>query len=401
MCGCSVLLGTVLVEGGLRLGYPDMPSLAGLVGSDFRLEQLVASSGGGGEELCHEVGSFLVHRTRWGPQGGGALDEPPPPPRGHRPGPSGPRSRDGEPNPPSPPGPMLPPPGDLPQGGAEMEHVEFATVTPGAAPLPDRVFGEGAAGPERELWVAGDSLAYGLGVGEEESFAPLLADKIASEAGGPVVLRNLSVPGAGYCTALRRVANTVDAATPDLVLVALSADDLEERSMLLIDGRLVAPPELASNAVVRWLASHSYFANLFWFRVASLQTLATAQTTRFVGEETQANFGQAVRTLVDEVEAVGGTPVVALVEPPGLAHCEEPLVDRCRWLTDDLQLMAEVLDAAGVPYVDLRGRWTGHVEDIVDTERQVVAEGGIAMHPSPSGHAKLATWLWPGVSDAL
>lgn len=339
-------LGIGLVEAALRLTWPALPSVAGLEGSDYRLEELVASEAGG-TALCHEVTSFLSHRSRWGPQ--------------HAPG-----TR--------PPGPNKPPPGGPPLPGATVAATEMT-------------FGEGTA---RSLWLVGDSVTFGLGVEAKDTFGATLARRLA-ETGAAVAYRNLGVPGAGYCTALRRLDTELSAAKPGDVVIVLYADDLEERSMLVVQGRLVAPPDLAENAVVRWLASRSYLANLAWYRAMS----ARGEEGRFLSEATLAEFRAAVVAIRDRVSSVGGDVRFVLLPAPSEQSCPPDKPDaRCRWLADDLSRMADVLRAEDIDPIDLRGTWPPGVAHIVTHEHQSMRDGGVAMHPNEAGHALVAEAIW-------
>ncbi len=66
------------------------------------------------------------------------------------------------------------------------------------------------SGETLHLWALGDSLTMGHGVEPEESFAALLAERIAATTGRPVRLSNLGVNGANYCEPLRELHNRLD-----------------------------------------------------------------------------------------------------------------------------------------------------------------------------------------------
>jgi lysophospholipase L1-like esterase len=349
----STIVAAVIVEIALRQAYPRLPSIDGLRGTQYRIEQLVDLAGEADSSLCHEVRSFLSHRSRWGQPGAAS--------------------------------------------GVHFPALDTLELTPDGAVLNRGSFD----GDVRSFWVSGDSLAFGLGVRPNETFGAHLAGRLAVDRDWGVTYRNLAVPGAGYCTAVQRVAGALKRHKPDLVLLVLSADDLEERLMLNVEGNLVALPDLVQDPVARWAVKRSWFANLIWFRWSSITEAAQGVQGRFVGRSTQAEFRQAMAGLNERVQQRGGQLIVALVGPPGLPMCTEKTArQRCDWLKEDMRTMLALLNEAEVVIADLRGMWTGLESDIVARERRVLASGRLAMHPSAEGHAKVAARLWPHLSRA-
>ena len=348
----STALGVIAVEWGLRWVYPYLPSISALQGSDFRLERLVDLAEDPDLSLCHEVRTFLSHRSRWvGP------------------------------------------------GAASGVHfAELSSVdTSGDGSV--RRFGSGGGG--RTLWIAGDSLAYGLGVEANETLGAHLSQSITRQTGGGVETRQLAVPGAGYCTVVQRVAGAMVRHTPDIVLLVLSADDLEERLMLSVRGQLVAPPDLASGRVTRYLVQRSWFANLLWFRVTAWRE-SNQEDQRFVGAETQDAFRTAMAELNRRVSDAGGRLVVSIVEPPGMPHCSGSLMqERCEWLKSDMGTMSRLLSEARVTHQTVEGIWGAGFDSIVPREREIARRGMLAMHPSAEGHAKLAEEIWPFLASSM
>ena len=349
----STIVGLVLVELGLRQVYDRLPSIDGLRSTQYRIEQLVDLAGEADSSLCHEVRSFLSHRSRWVQPGSAS--------------------------------------------GVHFAALDTLALTDGG-----KVMKRGSDGANAmDFWVSGDSLAFGLGVRPEETMGAHLADRFAVSQGGGVTYRNLAVPGAGYCTGVQRVAKALERHNPDVVLLVLSADDLEERLMLNVQGNLVALPDLVQDPAIRWAVNRSWFANLLWFRLMSVREAVRSQQGRFVGRSTRDEFRGAMAGLNEQIQDRGGRLVVALVDPPGLPMCTESQAQqRCEWLSEDMNTMAALLDEAGVSTADLRGRWAGQTTDIVQRERKVIELGRLAMHPSADGHGQLAAWLWPFVSDA-
>ncbi|MAY79943.1 MAG: hypothetical protein CL930_04070 [Deltaproteobacteria bacterium] len=351
----STVVGIYAVEFGLRQVYPTLPSISALQGSDFRLERLVDLAEDPDLSLCHEVRTFLSHRSRWISPGAAS--------------------------------------------GVHFSALQNVSMdTEGIV----QSFGSLGNNDARRLWLAGDSLAYGLGVNPEESFGTHLAGRVTRHTGGQVQLRNLAVPGAGYCTVVQRVAAVLKHHSPDVVLLVLSADDLEERLMLQVDGKLVAPPDLATNRMVRWMVNRSWFANLLWFRLAALSELAKGERSRFVGAATKEGFRTAMTVLNRRVTSMGGRLAVAIVEPPGMPLCRGALAqERCGWLQEDISTMSTLLTEAGIQHQKIEGIWSGSLSDIVPREHSMVKQGSLAMHPSAAGHKTIADSIWPVLEQAL
>jgi lysophospholipase L1-like esterase len=348
----STLVGLIAVEWGLRHVYRSLPSINGLRGSEFRLEWLVDHAEDPDLSVCHEIRSFLSHRSRWTGPGTGV-------------------------------------------------NVHFNQLH-GVSTKGDGTvvkYGSGEVG--RTVWVAGDSLAYGLGVEAHQTFGAHLGRSVARQTGGAAYIRNLSVPGAGYCTVAQRVVGALKSQSPDVVMLALSADDLEDRLMLSVNNQLIAPPDLAESRVGRWLVKRSWLANLAWFRWLSYAQ-SSSDSNRFIGRDTQEGFRRAMGVLKERIEDRGGRLVVAIVEPPGMPMCSGALnVERCGWLREDMATMSALLDQAHVPHTVVSGLWSGRMEDIVREEREIAARGVLAMHPSAEGHERIGQALWPLLAEAM
>jgi hypothetical protein len=349
----STMIGLVCVELGLRNVYRTLPSISALDGSEFRLEWLVDLSDDPDGSLCHEVESFLSHRSRW----------------------TGPDT-------------------DTEVYFSELHRVNMASE--------GEVTKFGSGETERTLWIGGDSLAYGLGVESQQSLGAHLSRSMASETGGSVYMRNLAVPGAGFCTVVQRVAGALHRQVPDIVMVVLSADDLDERLMLSVNGRLVAPPDLAESEVARRMVRRSWLANLVWFRWVSWSEAVGSKERRFIGEDTQKGFREAMAVLKKRVEGRGGRMVAAIVEPPGMPLCRGTTQEeRCRWLRSDMQTMSGLLTEAGVQHKVVSGIWPGSLQDIVSREHAIAKRGLLAMHPSAEGHERISKALWPLLAGAM
>ncbi len=348
----STVIGLIAVEFGLRQVYRSLPSINGLRGSEFRLEWLVDHAEDPDLSLCHEIRSFLSHRSRWTGPGTGV--------------------------------------------NVVFNQLHGVNTSDEGAITK---YGSGEDG--RTVWIAGDSLAYGLGVEPHQTFGAHIGRSLATQTGGAAYVRNLSVPGAGYCTVAQRVVGALNRRMPDLVVLTLSADDLEDRLMLAVNNQLIAPPDLAESRVSRWLVKRSWLANLAWFRWLSW-TESGKDKRRFIGDETREGFRQAMSGLKQRIEGRGGRLVVAIVEPPGMPLCSGAAnLERCGWLREDMVTMSELLDEASVHHSVVKGLWSGRLEDIVKAEHAVASKGVLAMHPSAEGHERIGQAIWPAVAEAL
>lgn len=261
--------------------------------------------------------------------------------------------------------------------------------------------GEGAA---LKLWVAGDSVTMGYGVPPERAFGALLGQRLAEASGLPVVVRNLGINGAGFCAILRRLNENARAnGAPDVVVLTLFADDLEDRALVGVSTRLVALPDRVEGPVARALVSESYLANLLWYGLLA-QRMEASEARRFIDPGGQALFKDSIRYAHQRLEADGAAVVTALLAPAGLHLCEEspPEGSRCAWLGPDMDLMAEMLRAEGVSFVDLRHLWEGKPTMVLPRELERMQQGlELGIHPDEAGHQVLADALWPAVEGAL
>lgn len=247
----------------------------------------------------------------------------------------------------------------------------------------------GSADPVRTLWFAGDSMTAGMGVEPGEEWPTQLAQRLQARTQGQVVVRNLALPGVGYCEVLRRTHSELQFGRPDLMFITLFADDLESRALLATDGRLVGLPHTIESDALRWAARRSYAVNLGWFAFASRPT----GPVRFIDGPGRAAFQRNVAAITDKVRGMGAEPVVVLMEPVGAERCADDLAadptHRCAWMADDLALMATLLDEVGVQTIDTRGLWARVSAQPIAAEQN----GGMAIHPDRAGHAAFADHL--------
>lgn len=248
-------------------------------------------------------------------------------------------------------------------------------------------------GEPLSLWAIGDSVTWGMGVLPEDSFVHQLAAKIAAEEGRQVVFRNLAMPGAGFCQLVRQLNTGLQAGAPDVLLMGLFADDLEHRAWLAVDGETIGLPDQIQNRQLRWWARRSYVVNLAWFAVAP----RTSGERRFVDDVGQRAFAGHMRQIAADMDARGGRLVVVLLSPVGLHRCppDAPMSERCGWMGSDLDLIAQMLDDAGVEYLDLRGFW----DDAPDVSLPAERHFQLAVHPNAEGHARIFQAVWVHYSE--
>ncbi len=134
-----------------------------------------------------------------------------------------------------------------------------------------RSHGHPSSGRTTRVLTVGDSFTFGVGVGDDETFAAQL------ERGNPgMIVENCGMPGYGTDQMLCVIKKQVNAIQPNIVIVTFVKDDMN-RSMtsyrqrpawtlkptfVLQDGELVARnAENSPNYILRWLAQHLYTAD--------------------------------------------------------------------------------------------------------------------------------------------
>ena len=256
-----------------------------------------------------------------------------------------------------------------------------------------RVVGKGST--DLALWAIGDSLTWGMGVEAEESYPYLLAGELSAALGEKVRLRNLAMPGAGFCQIVRQLNTGLQNGTPDIVMMGLFADDLEHRAWLAFEGETIGLPDQIENLSLRWWARRSYAVNLAWFATAP----RTAGTRRLIDPPGQASFIRNMRRVERDIAAGGGRLVVAVLPPAGLGRCDPAALirTRCGWMRQDMHLIARLLDEAGIDYVDLREIW----DDAPDVTLPTEQHANPPIHPNAEGHALISAAIWAKVAPAL
>ena len=331
----GLLLGLGLTEGALRLIYLDLPSVANLADTPYRVHSFEVRG--------------MVSRRR-----------------------------------------------DTDLRCKEASYIDAERNRPGikdADRLTARTFERASPRTPLELWVIGDSVTAGMGIAKGQSFGFHLAGRLSASAGRSVKLLNMGMPGAGYCALLRRAHATLDKRKPQLVVLALFADDLEDRAMMAAYNKPVLFHDRLDQAWQQGLVSRSYLANLIWF---VLETQKPRRQRRFIDDKGQASFQGGMAGLRQRVERQGGRLLVLILSPVGFATCPSPPPphSRCDWMARDMALMKKLLRARKISLLDLGDLWQRVPSRPVGRERSL-AESWLAIHPDIEGHRAIAEAMLP------
>ncbi len=302
---------------------------------------------------------------------------------------------------------------DTREVGEFMRWSDPARREAGCVPAPDQqrlhyrqrsaTYAPAGMGPDPSalrLWVAGDSLVAGWGVGPDRAWPHGLARGAAEALGRRVQLTTVGGGGLGYCEILQDLHILLARSKPDLIVVQVFADDLEQRALLLLEGGVVARPDLAPGALA-WLARRSWLANRVWF--AQVSRLGGAEPIRALDDEGRADLERAWDLLEARAREQGAEVLFALVPPAGIERCAagDPSWSDCDWLSYDQGWLAEALRAGGHRWVDLRGIWAQHdPETLPDEEAAWEARGRLPVHPGLGGHRAIVEATLPAVVEA-
>ena len=284
----------------------------------------------------------------------------------------------------------------------ETTYIDTERNRPGikdADRVTTKTYGKPSLADSLRLWVIGDSMVAGMGLKTGQAFGFHLAGRLATIAGRTVELLNLGMPGAGYCALLRRAHATLDEQKPGLLLVALFADDLEDRAMMEVHGKPVLFHDRLDEAWLQALVSRSYLANLIWFAV---ETRTTRSQRRFIDAKGQASFGRGMAGLRRRVTEEGGRLLVVILSPVGFSTCPSPAAphSRCDWMARDIALMSRLLRAEDVPLLDLTDLWHRVPAKAVPRER-FMAETWRGIHPDADGHRAIAEQVLSSVAELM
>jgi hypothetical protein len=259
-----------------------------------------------------------------------------------------------------------------------------------------------AAGEALRLYVVGDSQVFAPAVEPEASFAFGIAASLEQASSRAVELIDLGFQAAGFCDYLQELHLHLDRApTPDVVVVDLFADDLEQRALVLVEGDVVIDPGLVRVPAITLVLRNSWLVNWSWWQIVRYAVSResdgkTRAPKRWVDPAAQENFKRAWRTLVDRSEREGFALVIALTAPAGASLCPDvPSPEsECGWMTADAALMARLLSEASVPFTDLRSLAEEPVLSVLPSELAAYRQtGALPVHLNEAGHARLAERL--------
>ena len=269
--------------------------------------------------------------------------------------------------------------------------------------------------PLMKVFVVGDSGALGAGVAPEETYAYQVAKQLSAEKKQSIELYNLGYNAAGYCIYLQELHRHLDLQIPDLVIVHMFADDLEQKALVMSGGVLRADPARLETSVLRHLLSNSYTFNWIWWK--SMTWIVTKTTDggtrvpkwvetgpRLIPQKTQQNFTSSIVHLKKRLTKEDIDHVFFLASPAGWSLCPDnpSPTSECGWLEHDQTNIARLLDSTGVPWLDFRMIWNDSDQYVLRQERQFFQRyNRLPVHPNKDGHAKIFTELWPHVQLSL
>lgn len=210
----------------------------------------------------------------------------------------------------------------------------------------------------------GDSVAFGWGVGEEETYLRRLEASLESEAGGEVEVLNFAVPG--YNTVQEAIVfrERILPLSPDLIVLGYVLNDAE--------------PVLFRDSV----PEHPF--------VAASRLL---QLARDVFQEPPRAGVQARQAMEEALRSIGrtarrrGIPALFCIYP-NLVRGEDPEIPR------------RIATQSGFTCVDLHAAFEAYYRTTGRSFRDVSLSVTDA-HPNPEGHQLIAEILRPHVAEAL
>lgn len=241
--------------------------------------------------------------------------------------------------------------------------------------------------PGARLGIFGDSIAAGVRLRQPSAqrFGALLAAALSTPE-RPWRERNEAHPGSGWCPGVTTAAARIQERRVDIAVLELFADDLSVHAQIDNGGRLIRFPAQAS-AWTRPLVEASWLLNLLWLGWGGRYG---SPDHRYIHPEDQALFVRSVQDL-SSAAADAQIPLVILLLPPiGTERCllDTPPGSACEWMLEDLAMLAGLLDASRVPWLDLR--WIYGLDRLQVPEEDGQPPGALAVHPDPEGHRRIA-----------
>jgi len=250
-------------------------------------------------------------------------------------------------------------------------------------------------GEPHKLLFAGDSVTLGQGVRPAETFAVQMGLAYAATHGVAVEVVNAGMNAAGYCGVIRAVHHHHAKESFARTVVALFADDLEQRAVVLEGDALRANPALLDGAIAS-LATHSHAVNWLWHagltRSVQRQLDEGGALPPHITIPGRTIPSETINNLKASIEGLAKfNPLWLVIPPAGLSHCVATPDPRseCAWLVDDMDRIAAVLASTGSDWVDLR---TIHGADFTLNVEMAWwrREGRLPVHPNRQGHKAIA-----------
>ena len=153
----------------------------------------------------------------------------------------------------------------------------------------------------------GDSMTFGLGVGDKDAFPAVVADELGSDDRGPASITNCGVPGYNLGQVVRASELRLPHAKPRLLVVVVHPADLETP----VDFSSLTP----KGELTRFAMVHSRLIRLGFLvsrihaiqgeRQAASELLSEAQINQYLDRLEAAARGSGSRILVLEIGTIG------------------------------------------------------------------------------------------------
>ncbi len=224
------------------------------------------------------------------------------------------------------------------------------------------------------VWVLGDSLAYGTGVNQFETFSAVLEKRLRRQYGLRAEVLNAGVPGYNTRQELAALELGMQTYEPDLVVLTWCPNDMQVTPVVFKEGD--------DFRAYRVGASELRFGGWWFERSALYRRLAALRVA--IGTNEDGDFERNIAALT-EIAAVlrnANVPLVVILfpylapGPPRYPPLLAALRDRAK----------ETLDAAGVPVIDLLEAWADRSFD----ELRLATDRSDVIHPNATGHADVA-----------
>jgi lysophospholipase L1-like esterase len=234
----------------------------------------------------------------------------------------------------------------------------------------------------------GDSVTWGAGVREEDTFARKLEAALAAELACPVEVVNAGVSGYGTVEELDVLAHEGLGFEPDAVVVYYVEND--NQSVAHLQGGLAS--FVKDHLVYRsYLVGATLYAwrNAAW-RVEAARAGGAEQAYRASQAAWDARPGtQASLDALRGIAAIGRERDIAILLASHPNSIQDPSADARR-----NELLRETARAEGIAFVDVGPALLAHADrDLAVSKRD--------LHPNGFAHGLIATALRPAVRDAL